>query len=348
MSNALRNAALLSGAKAKTVTGARPPFYSLIDSRPSPLGNHDSITTAFDGYLGGLILPIEHRVTGSGTLGTPTGATEYLYTPEAAGIYLQSYNSSGYNHSTSGNGGRTAATAIRVKVFNAGQGDHVAFNASGFVAGTKAGSTNFLANPAAVLFNGDLQGGADGVYLNPYETALSDGGFDVAGIGAVHNLTRTVSTGAKSAVWIGYRVQSKGAASIDNIISATGKALVGIDFSMSSLDFGANAAAISLRSGQRIYFNNNALASGNLVADWRTTGFNGDYIQHTTSGFTGLNVVQAGSSRLQIGATVTVNTAFAIAIGSVGTYASDALAAAGGVPVGGVYRNGSALQIRVT
>jgi hypothetical protein len=29
-------------------------------------------------------------------------------------------------------------------------------------------------------------------------------------------------------------------------------------------------------------------------------------------------------------------------------YANDAAAAAGGVPVGGVYRNGSVLQIRVT
>lgn len=31
-----------------------------------------------------------------------------------------------------------------------------------------------------------------------------------------------------------------------------------------------------------------------------------------------------------------------------GNYASDAAAAAGGVPVGGIYRNGSALQVRVT
>lgn len=37
-----------------------------------------------------------------------------------------------------------------------------------------------------------------------------------------------------------------------------------------------------------------------------------------------------------------------IPIASVATYASDVAAAAGGVPVGGIYRNGSALQIRVS
>jgi len=38
---------------------------------------------------------------------------------------------------------------------------------------------------------------------------------------------------------------------------------------------------------------------------------------------------------------------FTFDLGAIGSYASDAAAAAGGVPVGGIYRNGSAVQIRV-
>lgn len=34
--------------------------------------------------------------------------------------------------------------------------------------------------------------------------------------------------------------------------------------------------------------------------------------------------------------------------GALGNYANDAAAAAGGVPIGGLYRNGSAVNVRVT
>ena len=37
-----------------------------------------------------------------------------------------------------------------------------------------------------------------------------------------------------------------------------------------------------------------------------------------------------------------------IALGSLGNYASDVAAAAGGVTVGGMYRNGSVLMVRVS
>jgi hypothetical protein len=345
MPQALRSAALLAGVQAKTVTGSRPPYFAEIGTVPSSFGVHTSVTTAFNGDLSKLLFPIEHRVTGSATLREPT--TGYVYTEEAAAVYLYSYNSSGYNHETATNVGRTGATPIRVKVYQAGQGDHFAFNASCFGTSTKSGSTKFLANPAIGIINGDLTAGVDGLYLNPLEFDLQDGGFDAAAFGVVLRMDRNNSTGAKSAVWGGVRVQSTGSASVDNIISATGKHLVGIDLSMSGLDLGSNAAAVSLKSGQRIYFNNAATASGATDADWRTTVFNGDYIAHTTSGFTGLNVVQNGQSRIQVGSTVTVNTSFQITLASVNNYADDTAAAAGSVPVGGVYRNGSVLQIRV-
>jgi hypothetical protein len=331
MSNAQRLALIAAGTQNKTVTGPRPPLFSAITTRPATLGNHDSIDTAFNGDLSKLMLPIEHRTTGAATLGQP--ATGYLYTPEAAGIYLHSYNASGHNQGTADNVGRTGATAMRVKVFNAGQGDHVAYNASGFVTGTKAGSTHWLANPAAVLFNGDLQAGADGVYLNPYETICNDGGFDVACVGVVNNFVRTNATGAKSTVWNGYRAQSQGTAACDAVVSATGAWRSGLDFTPASVDFGADQAAIALKTGQRIYFNANANASGSLGAGWRATGGFADFMAHSTAS----NELQfQGNSGLQ----------FAVGrVASSVNYLRAAGAATGALP--GLFANGSDTNISI-
>ncbi len=280
------------------------PYFSQISSAPSSLGDHSSIETAFNGDISRIQFAVEHRITGASTLGQP--AAGYLYTPEALPHYTYLYNSSGWNQSTSGNSGRTGAAAYRAKIFQDGQGDLVCFNGSAFVTGTRAGSTSFLANPAAVLFNGDMTAGADGVYLNPYETICTDAGYDVACVGIVNNFVRSISTGAKGAYWIGYRAQNTGSASMDNLVSATGKFLVGLDLSMSILDFGTNKAAVSLKADDRIYFNNASQASGSLIANIRTTVFNGDYITYSSS-LGGFNVVRGGSSKLQITSnTVTV------------------------------------------
>lgn len=293
----------------------RGKFFAAIKAAPSTLGNAASIETAFNGDLAKCQFPVEHRITGAATLGQPT--TGYVYTPEAYPHFSYLYNSSGHNQSTSSNVGRTSAVAYRTKVDNYGQGDAVAYNATAFVTGTKTGSTNFLANPAASLFNGDMTAGADGVYLNPYETALSDNGFDAAAIGLVNNFNRTVATGAKSAVWMGYRAQSNGSATCDALVSGTGKWVTGLDLAMSSLDFGANKAAISLKGNDRIYLNNAATASGNLSADWRTTVFNGDYIVYS-SALSGMNFVIGGNSKLQVTASqVTVaSSPLAVNVGS--------------------------------
>ena len=281
------------------------PWTQSVTAAPYPLGNYNSITTAFSGDISKIIFPTKYSISGASTLGTPT--TGYQYTPEASPFYVYVNNTSGYNNSTSSNDGRTAATAFRTQIANYGQGDMVAYNASGFVTGTKTGSTNFLANPAASLFNGDLTAGQDGVYLNPYETYLTDNGFDVAGLGIVNNFYRTVSTGAKGVWWGGYRAQSVGTASLDNLISADGKFVVGLDLTMSSLDFGTTKAAVSLKANDRIYLNNTAGASGNLTANCRTTTFNGDYLEYN-SGISGLNVVIGNSSILQVNASQVTST----------------------------------------
>jgi hypothetical protein len=339
-----------SGQIRDTSNNKRGPWFSAVTAAPSPQGNDASIETAFNGDLAHTQIAMEHRITGTATLGQPT--TGYKYTPEAYPYYGYLYNSSGWNQGTATNVGRTAAAFFRVKVDNYGQGDAVCYNGTAFVSGTRAGSTNWLANPAASLFNGDMTGGADGVYLNPRELSLQDNGYDVACIGDVINLIRTNDTGAKSTVWTGYRVQSTGGTPVNNIMAATGSFNTGIDFSMSGLDFGTNKAAISLKRNDRIYFNNAATASGNLDADWATTVFNGDYLTYSDT-ISGLIFVLGGSARLQITtAQVTVDQARLTATNRVqftalGNYANDAAAAAGGVNVNELYRNGSVVQIRV-
>ena len=316
MSNAFKNSDLLNGSGITSVTGTRQPWYASATSAPASTASEGSITTAFNGDLSKCQFPVEHRITGATTAGQPT--TGYLYTHEIYPHYTYLYNTSGWNQNTNSNVGRTAVCAYRTKVDNYGQGDAMAYNATAFVTGTKAGSTNFLANPAVALFAGDMNAGADGVYLNLYETIASDYGYDVACVGIVNNFVRTKATGAKSTIWNGYRAQSQGSATCDSVISGTGKWVVGIDFAMSTTDFGANLAAISLRSGQRIYLNNAATASGNLEANYRTTVFNGDYISYST-GINGIAITTGGTNALQIVSTqVTVNTANGLAFASTG------------------------------
>jgi hypothetical protein len=271
----------------------RGPWFSAIKAAPSSFGDFASVDTAFNGDLSKNQIAMEHRITGAATLGQP--ATGYLYRPEAMPIYGYLYNASGWNNSTSGNDGRTGVAFSRVQVFQSGQGDAVCYNASAFVTGAKAGATDFLANPAAVLFNGDIEGGQDGVYLNAGEFALRDGGFDVAGIGFVYNLYRTNNTGALGVWWAGVRVQSQGTVPVDQVIGVAGDFANGIDFAMGNVDFGANQAAISLKGNQRIYLNNFS------TNDRFTDGYNGDWIDYDT-GSSSIRFVQGGSSRLLIAA----------------------------------------------
>lgn len=321
----------------------RGPWFSAIKAPPSSFGTHDSIETAFNGDLSKNQIAMEHRITGATTVGQPT--TGYTYTPEAFPVYGYLYNSSGYNHSTSGNDGRTGVAFQRVRVFHAGQGDAACYNATAFVTGTRAGSTSFLANPAGVLFNGDISGDTAGVYLNAGEFIMRDSGFDVAAIGWVVNGVRTVSTGAKGAYWAGFRAQSQGTAAMDQAFGMAGLFKVGLEGTTATLT--SDQALVSGKAGQRVYLNN---ASSN---GFYTTTFNGDYLEYNT-GLSGIQVVVAGGSRLQVVAgQVTVNGVKLQATGKVGftalgNYANDAAAAAGGVAVNELYRNGSVVQIRVT
>jgi hypothetical protein len=145
-----------------------------------------------------------------------------------------------------------------------------------------------------------MTAGADGVYLNPYETALGDSGYDVAAVGIVNNFNRTNATGAKSVFWHGYRAQNTGTVTCDAVISATGLWVTGLDLAMS--DFGANKGAVSLKANDRVYFNSTAAASGSLNAGIRTTVFGTSWMT-LDSASVDLQFANSGVTQFAVGTT---------------------------------------------
>lgn len=224
-------------------------------SAPSSLGNPDSVSSAFGGDLSNVPFATGKSITGAATLEQPTSG--YVIRPENSLRFEYISNPSGFNSSTSGNGGRTGVAASFIKADSLGQGDTYCYYASGFVSGARAGATIFLASPAVTLLGGSAVAGSDGVYLNAVEIKISDAGFDVAGINFVANQVRSNDTGALGAVWYGYRSQSQGTAAIDAHFSAVGKCKMGLDLTgLETNGSGAyTRAAIALKSGDRIYFN---------------------------------------------------------------------------------------------
>lgn len=301
----------------KTGVNKRGRYFSAIKAAPATLGDESSVDTAFNGDWSRQNFSIEHRISGAATLGQP--ANGYLYRPEAMANYTYLYNASGWNDSTSSNTGRTGVAAYRARVYQAGQGDAVAFNASAFVVGTKAGSTSFLANPAGVLFNGDIGAGTDGVYLNAGEMILHDNGKDVAGIGWVVNLDRTNATGAKKAWWAGMRVQSMGAASVDVAYSGNGKFKWGFDASQMDL---STQGALVMKAGQCIY--------GNATVgdpDQRFPSANPNDLISYNSGLGGWLIMAGGVSALQVTSTSVNINAFANFITNSGARVSNSATA---------------------
>lgn len=271
-------------------TNTRGSYFASVKSNSAYTPtNEDSVDTAFNGTFTKCLFPVEYRISGATTLTQPTSG--YVYSPWAYPYYTVFDNSSGHNNGTADNTGRTAACAFRTNLKHTGQGDAVAYNASVFVNSTKGGSTNFLANPAGVCFNGDMTAGQDGVYLNAGEVLLQDNSKDVAGIGWVVNLNRSVATGAKSAWWAGVRVQSIGSADVNAAYSASGKYDAGLDFSNITTD--ATKAAIALKADDRIYFD--TTSSNGFFA----TTFNNHYLTYSSS-LTAFNCVVNNNSSLQI------------------------------------------------
>lgn len=297
----------------------RAPKFDLIRQAPSALGTYSSPDTAFNGdwrHAAGE----EYRIYGAATLGQPS--TGYQFTPEASPHYLSIYNASGWNQSTSGNDGRTAAVGYRIQSYQAGQGDLINFSGTCFVTGQRAGATNFLANPACSLFAGDAFAGQDGVYLNPIEINLDDQGNDVAGIGAVFNLRRTSAIGNLGTMWAGVRLQQQGIGAVDTAWSATGKYRFGLDFSGAT--FGTDQAALTIARGQRIY-GNTTNSDPNLRFP---TALGNDWISNEAT-IQGWEFVVAGSSQLQINASQVTALQPVAAVALTGTANNSAVTLAG-------------------
>lgn len=275
----------------------RGKYFSSAKSAPSSYGSENSIETAFNGDLSNVNFAVEHRITGTSTAGQPT--TGYSYVPEIIPHYTFMYNSSGWNQSTTTNDGRTGICAYRTNIFHTGQGDVVAYNANVYCNSTKSGSTSFLSNPAAAMFNGDVSSGADGVYLNPYEIGMTDNGYDVAGVGHVIKMNRTNSTAAKNAWWCGYRAQSIGTKEIDVGYSAYGPMNIGIDFSFATLPSSGTYInpAIVMKADQRIYGNANATDASGIGR--YSSSLNTDYFSYSSS-LSAWNFVVGNASVLQL------------------------------------------------
>lgn len=268
----------------------RGKFYSNLTTAPASFGTHDVIETAFNGDLRHSHFQVEARITGASTLGTPS--TGYLYTPEAYPHYTYLYNESGHNESNSSNVGRTAACAYRTRVYQAGQGDAVAYNFSGYVSTAKAGATSWLANPSVCGFNGNITIGAAGTYANPFETEIDLNGLDAAGVGYVANIKRDVgdTVAGLGAVTLGFRAQSTGTYPVDAAFSAVGSFKSGLDLTPVTLN--VSKGAVVLKQGDRIYGN------GGSSDGFKATSTGTDWIERSTSGF--WNFIYNNVSCLQV------------------------------------------------
>lgn len=277
----------------------RAPNFSNANAYPSSVGNHGNIALAFNGDLTKCQLPIEHRITGAGTLGTPT--TGYVYTPETSPVYLEMLNESGHNNATASNDGRTGTAAFFTAIHQKGQGDAFCYVGRAWVDSTKPGSTDFLANPAGVLFAGDVSVSIAGAYMNPVEINCIDNGYDAAACGAVFNMSRTNITRAKKVLWNGIRVQSVGSKPIDSGYFLSGLSDAGIDFTRATFTTKASVIkpAILLKDGDAII--------GNATPDSTYSGFTITSSTALLGYYTNQWVLQTGGNpTLQVSSSQTV------------------------------------------
>lgn len=228
-------------------TGKLAPYYATTSARPT-LGNHGSILTAFNGDLNGVVFPIGHRITGADTLGTPTSG--YTQTPETTAIYINSFNSSGYNHSATANDGRTGMIVQHIKIAQAGRGDATCYQGNVVVTGQEPGATFCLARPAGQIIGGSCIAGADLTNLMIGEMSVEDYGFDCRGTGLNLRFTRDNNTKSDGAWWNGIRMVSNGTYEVESAIQIYQKWGIGLDFAGGTI----SKAAIALKSGQKIEF----------------------------------------------------------------------------------------------
>jgi hypothetical protein len=231
-------------------------FSTLLAAPTAP--SSAAFESAFDGDFTSVAFASQKLIAGASTLGNPSSG--YVFTPAASNQYIWGINTSGYNSSTSGNGGRTGAAAVSINIAHVGQGDYISQFCNGYVNSVKTGATSFLASPAISCSGGQLQSFQNGAYIEYLgDMNIIDNGYDISGIGGVWNFFRTNNTGAIGTDWMGLRLQSGGTKSISAFFSAAGNSYGGgANIVVDAAPCGATSscpAAMTMVAGQKIYGN---------------------------------------------------------------------------------------------
>jgi hypothetical protein len=200
--------------KLKTSDGnTRGPYYVNLNTAPNPgavtIAGQTGCNSGISCWATWNYLPdplaIEwniNDVSGGHTMGAPQSGSTGM--PGAAPVNLFLTNSSGYNYSPSGNGGRTGVNAFNVVAQNNGQGDMGVYgaqlNCGGNPVAGQTGTkvTNFLAAPSCGVMGGNISALAPDQYLQDEEWHFNDQGYDISAIGKVMGYIHT-ATDANSA-----------------------------------------------------------------------------------------------------------------------------------------------------
>lgn len=265
---------------------------------PQPIPSTDRTQLFNDGF------PKAHRASymfvGSGANPSPLPNTYQNFVEWSQDIIVHDF-SAGFNTDPNDHQlGRSGAFTQTMRLYHGGQGDLVARNFYGEVYSSLPGATHWLANPALIVEGGNLgvtaPAGA-GCYLNHSEYIFSDGGQPVACIDRVRNYLRTNSGNALNQVWIHDRPQSNGSQPIDAFYTPAGTGRRGFD--VTPADFGADKAAICLKSGDRIYFDSSSTPDP-LGAKWFATSLGTTYANF---GSGALSFTVGGNQTLAISST---------------------------------------------
>ena len=298
----------------------------------------------FTGDLSTVHLAIEHRVQGAATLTQPTN--RYVLHQENSATFLSFINESGWNQATNDQaGGRTgvAAQYMNLGTSTAAQGDTYGTFINGFVQGTKAGSTHFLANPAVLGTGGQFYSFSDGTYQEVDEFAHDDGGFggtgyDIAVSSTVRNFNRTNNTGAKGAWWLAFRLQTSGTKPVDVALQTVGLWNNVID--TTSTVSGASKAVWTQAAGQRTYLNATAFPDGFSNPAKVAVGTTYTQYNPATSAY---EVVVGGNLAMSVYSTGVNVPTFSVSGGNVAL--SGLPTSPSGLASGRVWRNGTTLSI---
>lgn len=279
---------------------------------------------------------------------TSTDLTNYMYLPGRAGGQVL-YGGTGVTDTikligTTANGTGTAA-AIQMAVGNNGGTPALSFTnqGRGFYNGASQVDdyeSNFAGGISVVSSGGDHSGSNGALYVQSttYETAIN--GYSVSGIGV-----SAISTHWSPLTVYQYGAQTSNvSAAVLEVAKTTSGAynntahMIEVwDYPTVSGTVGGSALLVVVNGTNRINFYPRVADGASAVAYFLDT-------LNTLSNASAklLDIRNHGTSKLSLLADGTLKMTVPA------NYADDAAAATGGVPVGGVYRNGSVLQIRVT